>query len=101
MTKYGVPARIGGKRNPEYWRAYNKTEKARECGKRYRKKKHKRARRQSSGCWCGFPAPSPSRRCSPARVGSKAWERDAIRRSSHPEAEAVGILSADELRSLL
>lgn len=81
MTKYGVPARIGGKRNPDYWRAYNKTEKARECGKRYRKT-HKRARR-------------------PQLMGSKAWERDAIRRSSQPEAEAVGILSADELRSLL
>jgi RNA polymerase sigma factor (sigma-70 family) len=41
MTKYGVPSKINGKRNPAYWRAYNKSESAKGCRARSYKKRNR------------------------------------------------------------
>lgn len=81
MSKYGVPSRINGKRNPEYWRAYNKTENAKAACRKWAKN-HPLAKARF-------------RRRPPVSL------KDCSFYSARDEAEAVGSISPDEARQYL
>ena len=73
--KYGVPSKINGARNPEYWRRYHKTQAAKDAVRNYKKK-----------------------------LSSKRWLKSVERyytRGNEPIGDAVRELTIDDIKSLL